>query len=252
VPCSEQLSENLKLISITFFSLSSVQMCERRAMILRRAISSIGDLIFPPRCALCGAGSALHGSVCSDCDARIIRISTDAHFDLPWRVWIARARSCFAHEEPVRHALWSLKYEGIAHSMPFFIAALIDAAKALPAVDLVVPVPMQAQRLIRRGIDPQSIFARSIAGALGVRCDAGILCRAAGVRRQVGLAREERMRNVRSAYSIRPGREARAESRRILIVDDVMTTGATLNECARALMKAGAVSVDSLTVARAI
>ena len=79
-----------------------------------------------------------------------------------------------------------------------------------------------------------------------------VLERVRAVPPQVGLARDEREKNVRGVFAVRAGRRFRIEARRVLVVDDVLTTGATVNDCARALIKAGASEVSALTVARTL
>ena len=162
------------------------------------------------------------------------------------------ARSCFAHDGPIKRALWSFKYEGEMHSFPFFRSSLAEELGGMGDYDLVTAVPMQAGRVVRRGINAAAVLAGGVAKGLGVQFDRADIGRGRSARRQFGLIREERMKNVRGAFLLRPAFEGRVEGRRVLLVDDVMTTGATLNECARALIAAGAESVDALTLARAL
>ena len=215
-------------------------------------LTSIADLIYPPRCPLCGELTELRDAACGACERRLIRLEGAAHVDLPWRIWIGSARSCFAHDGPIKRALWSFKYEGEMHSFPFFRSSLAEELGRMGGYDLVTAVPMQAGRVVGRGINASAVLAGSVARRLGIPFDRAALARGRSARRQVGLLREERMKNVRGAFLPRPAFEGRVEGRRVLLIDDVMTTGATLNECARALIAAGAELVDALTLARAL
>ena len=173
-----------------------------------RILSSLADLVFPPRCPLCGDFHSEGFAPCSRCARRVHLLEGDAHVELPWRVWLGRARSCFAHEEPVRHALWSFKYEGAMHAFEFFRTSLVQEARRMGGYDLVAPVPMQAGRVIARGIDAAHLLARDVAKVQGAAFDAGLLVRRRRARRQVGLTRgegEERERGVRCEEET-PGR----------------------------------------------
>ncbi|MFA4971110.1 MAG: phosphoribosyltransferase family protein [bacterium] len=210
------------------------------------------DLVFPPRCPLCGALAEKSDEPCGDCEPRIARIPGDAFLDLPWRVWLGRARSCFAHEDPVRRALWSFKYEGNIHALRFFVDALARELGGMAGYDVITAVPMQGMRVIRRGVNAAALLARSLAGESDVEFSSCLIGRVRAVRRQVGLSRMQRMENVRGVFAATGRAREIVHDRSVLILDDVMTTGATLNECARALAAAGARSVDALTVARAL
>lgn len=201
---------------------------------------------------MCGERSRSAHSACAGCEPRLNRLASDALIDLPWRVWVGRARSCFAHEDPVRRALWSLKYEGEIFALPFFARELERALGEIGAHDAVTCVPMQGLRVVGRGANAPALLARALARGCGMRFDPGLVVRVRSVERQVGQGRQERIENVRGAFAANAGRAKKIEGRSLLVVDDVMTTGATINECARALMKAGAGRVDAITVARAL
>jgi ComF family protein len=128
-------------------------------------------------------------------------------------------------------------------------AALRQRPQALE-VDLVLPVPLSAARLKERGFNQSWELARRLGRSFGLTCDAGLLQRPVDTAHQVDLSMEERDRNLRGAFMVTPGQRARVAGRRVAVVDDVMTTGATLREATRTLLRAGASSVDVWTVAR--
>ena len=118
------------------------------------------------------------------------------------------------------------------------------------AIDLLVPVPLHVKRLRERGFNQAHLLIRRWAKQEGIPFDGLTLSRSRWTAPQTGLSRSERRKNIKGAFSIR--HPERIKGRKIVLVDDVYTTGATVNECARVLMKAGAEFVDVLTLARAV
>ncbi|HUO04770.1 MAG TPA: ComF family protein [Candidatus Binataceae bacterium] len=116
------------------------------------------------------------------------------------------------------------------------------------AYDIVIPVPLHWRRLWWRGFNQAALLGEEIAARLGRPLDATVMARKRYTSPQTSRHHDERVRNVRSAFVVK--RRDRIKGRRVLLVDDVMTTGATVNECARAILAAGAVRVDVFTLAR--
>jgi ComF family protein len=164
-----------------------------------------------------------------------------------------RARSFASYNLPMRKAIILLKYMGVARLGAWFAERLNEiyqADRVLFPVDAVVPVPLHPLRLRERGYNQAERIARPLAQHLGLPLLPLLLVRTRARPDQLLLSRAERWNSVKGAYAATPG--ARAEKLRVLLVDDVFTTGATLDACARALFAAGAASVYALTVARAI
>jgi ComF family protein len=116
--------------------------------------------------------------------------------------------------------------------------------------DVVVPVPLHRRRLLRRGFNQSALLAAAVSARLGCRLDVATLTRVIATSPQTAQDLDSRRRNVHKAFAVRyPERIA---GLKVLLIDDVLTTGATANECARVLRAAGAGSVDVLTIARAI
>jgi ComF family protein len=126
-------------------------------------------------------------------------------------------------------------------------AAPLLAAATWPS-DLIVPVPLAADKTRIRGYNQAALLARPLADHLGLQCDAGALRRLRELRSQVGLSRAERDANVAQAFLAVGDRVA---GRRVLVVDDTCTTGATLRACAQALHQAGAADVRGFAIAQA-
>jgi len=116
------------------------------------------------------------------------------------------------------------------------------------AVDVIVPMPLHVERRVERGFNQSHEIGRFAAQQVGLPCEPGLLRRARATRPQVGLARNERIENLRDAFRAE-GRGVKG--RRVALLDDVVTTGSTAAEAARALLDAGAAAVDVWAVARA-
>ena len=192
---------------------------------------------------------------------------------LPWRQEGGVCRPCWERlpwvsgyrprEGPLDALLWAADYEGsirlLIHAFKFggidYLAPALGRGMARrlgPLVfahraDLVVPVPLHLWRRLRRGFNQAELLAREIARRSGLPLDTRALRRRRAGRRQLGLSRRERRRSLSGCFAAEP---ARARGRAILLVDDVATTGATLETCARALLDAGARRVVGCVLAR--
>ena len=120
----------------------------------------------------------------------------------------------------------------------------------LEEADLIVPVPLHYFRLVRRGFNQSGWLAAALSKSSGVRLSVDALKRARATPIQGGLSADGRRRNVQGAFRVRNGRKKLVAGKRVLLVDDVMTTGATAEACALTLKRAGATCVDVITLAR--
>ena len=118
---------------------------------------------------------------------------------------------------------------------------------ALDAADFVLPMPLSRQRLAERGFNQSLLLARALAPG---RVDAGLLLRTRHTPPQSALERAERLRNVRGAFAVEPLRAREVAGRQVLLVDDVMTSGASLHAAAEVLLAAGAAAVSAVVLAR--
>jgi len=163
------------------------------------------------------------------------------------------ARSSASYSPKVASAIVLLKYEELVPLGRVFAARLLELARAHAkqcAADVVVPVPLHPARLRERGYNQAELIARPLARELGLPCRSYLLVRTRPRPDKLTLTLRERWRSVRGAFAIRQG--SRVDNLRVLLVDDVLTTGATLDACSRALRRAGASYVAALTVARAV
>ncbi|MFN8626782.1 MAG: ComF family protein [Candidatus Binatia bacterium] len=200
----------------------------------------------PPLCVVCGAPFGTAG----DRDHRCGRcLAAPPSF--------GRARACTVYaaadraDHPLKAALQRYKYApDVSLARPLGRLLAERCPLALRDYSVVMPVPLHVSRLRWRGFNQALLLTRSLVRRAGVPMDPFSLERVRPTRPQVELDHTERQRNVRHAFQVR--RPARVRGQRILLVDDVYTTGATADACSRALMRAGATTVDVLTLARAV
>jgi ComF family protein len=164
-----------------------------------------------------------------------------------------RARSFAVYEGALVRAILLLKYEQIEPLGAWFaerLAGLVKEQGSALAADVVVPVPLHRQRERERGYNQAALLSQPLAKRLRLPHKAVLLMRTRARPEKQVLTLEERWESVRGAFATRPG--SQVDNLRVLLLDDVLTTGATLDACARALLEAGAKSVVGLTVARAV
>ena len=163
------------------------------------------------------------------------------------------ARSFAIYHGPLVQAILLLKFEQIEPLGVWFaeqLAELVQGEGEKLAADVVVPVPLHRQRERERGYNQAALISKPLAKRLRLPHKAVLLMRTRARPDKRILSLEERWGSVRGAFATRPG--SQVDNLRVLLVDDVLTTGATLDACARALREAGAKSVVGLTVARAV
>ena len=161
---------------------------------------------------------------------------------------LVQMRAPLRYAEPTSRLIHRLKYEGqFALARPLAGALIAGWPAWRPAPDLIVPIPLHPRRRRRRGYNQSELLARPLAEAVGVACSATALRRTRHTAPQVGLGPEARAANVQGAF------DAAAEEvagRTILLIDDVLTTGATMTAAAAALLAVGAASVSAYCLAR--
>jgi len=162
-----------------------------------------------------------------------------------------RARSYAAYDGALVRAILLLKFERMEPLGAWFAERLVEVVESEGlGADVVVPVPLHRERERERGYNQADLIAKPLAKRLKLPHRAVLLVRTRPRPDKHVLSLEERWESVRGAFATRPG--SQVDNLRVLLVDDVMTTGATLDACARALLDAGAKSVIGLTVARAV
>jgi ComF family protein len=122
-------------------------------------------------------------------------------------------------------------------------------AELLADADILVPVPLTRRRLLSRRFNQSALLAQEVAHIAHIEVESLALLRVRSTKAQVGLSRQQRRENVANAFAVAPARKDAIASRKVVLIDDVITTGATAEACARALKRAGAARVDVLVLA---
>jgi len=233
--------------------------------LVRKAGSILLDGLMPPQCLACGVLVDRHGGVCADCFGKIGFITRPycricgvpvESFDsddvmcgacVQERPAFRCARAVFAYKDQGRDLVLQLKHADrtdLARHLAPWMAR--EGAEILKTADVIVPVPIHWRRLVARTYNQAALLANIISEVSGKPVLADALERRRATPSQGSLGREARWRNVAGAFvAKRP-----VAGKSVLLVDDVVTTGATADACARALRKAGAVAVDVLALAR--
>ena len=230
---------------------------------------TLRDFVVPPVCLVCEARVAIQGGVCSGCwsQMRFVErpfceilgtpfphdqgegaISPQAIADPPP---FDRLRSSVLYDAFGRSLVSGLKFGDRSDLAPWMAGWMMFAGRELfEKCDAVVPVPLHWRRLHERRYNQSAELARHIAASAGISYRPLVLVRHRATEQQIGLSALARSRNVQGAFRVPPPARPEIEGRRILLVDDVYTTGATVKACARALKRAGVTGIDVLTFAR--
>jgi ComF family protein len=164
-----------------------------------------------------------------------------------------RARAAVRYDDVARTLVHSLKYQDRTDLAPAMGRWMARAGnELLDEADVLVPVPLHWRRGWSRRYNQSGALAKVIGEIVNVPVAGRALARIRATPQQIGLSRSERARNVQGAFQVLAERRAEVEDRRIVLVDDVLTTGATLDACARALLRAKAADVDVLVFARVV
>jgi ComF family protein len=241
------------------------------ARFMRPMLGRLADLVLPPVCISCRIRILSHGLLCGACFAKIdfiappicARLGVPLPYDAGEGSLSAgaiasppvydRARAAARYSDTMRELIQSFKYRDRHEGLPLFARWLAKAgAELLADADLIVPVPLYPARLWWRRFNQSAMLAQAVGRLTGVAVDCFLLKRVKRTASQVGLSADQRRRNVRGAFRVDRARRGRIRGRNVVVVDDVITTGATAEACARALKRAGATKVDVLALARAV
>ncbi len=200
------------------------------------------EFIGDPVCAACGHPfdyAGFEGQLCGACEAK--------------RPPIARTRSALVYNDISRALILALKHGGHTDGVARMASWMAMAGEPLLADQvLVVPVPLHLRRRIKRRFNQSALLGRALAKEYGLSFCPQLLDRARHTPTQAGRNARARHRNVAGAFRIAQKYRERLKGAHILLIDDVRTTGATLNACARPLLAAGCAQVDALTLARIV
>jgi len=237
---------------------------------LRAAMRTAADLVLPPTCLSCRKPVQARG-LCSACwtgmgfitrpycerlgtpfvsDEGGALLSPAANADPPA---YDRARAVARYGDVARELVHVLKYGDrldLARPLGRWMASA--GAELLSDADALVPVPLHWTRLLQRRFNQSALLAQAIRKQARVTVADHILVRSRATRPQYGLARSERARNVQGAFEVEKAARTGVKGQKLVLIDDVLTSGATVDACARALRRAGASRVDVLVLARVV
>ena len=227
-------------------------------MNLQHLTGKLLDWIYPPQCVSCGKPGSLF---CSDCRSELQPVGD--HYCAKCGKPLKQGKSCrlcrtsdfrfqasrapYIYEGPAAALIKKLKYDGCLSLVPILADLLFRFWKELGwEADLIVPVPLSEKRRAQRGFNQSELIGRAFAKKAGIPIEPGALMKIRHTAQQVGLNAEERRENLSGAFA---AEKVMVQGKRILLLDDVMTTGSTFAECSAVLLKAGAGSVICLSVA---
>lgn len=235
---------------------------------VRTAARSVADLIMPPLCLSCHERIASHNALCPPCWSRIdfvrpplcdrlgIPMPFDAGDTMVSAAAVAdpptydRARAVARFDGVMRELVHGMKFSDRHDARQLFSRWLGDAgADLLRDGHVAVPVPLGRARLLARRFNQAALLAQDVARRTGLVYAPLVLQRTRRTRSQVGLTRAQRQDNVAGAFAVDPREAEKIAGRNIILFDDVITTGATVDACARALRRGGAARIDVLALA---
>jgi len=233
-------------------------------------LQSALSLLYPPGCTICGKSIRAGEYLCDQCETKAVRIvapfcqkcsepfegsitNTFACANCAHRtIYFDAAVAAYRGRGIVRQIIHEFKYGRQIHLRHLVArwlnSALDDERLRQSHFDVIVPVPLHPTRQRERGFNQAGLLAELLSAQTSIRCKP-LLERTRYTTTQTALDRSERMENLHNAFRLR--KNANVRGLRVLLVDDVLTTGSTLNECARILKRSGAFSVHAATAARA-
>lgn len=241
-----------------------------------RAVASaafriLADTAFPPRCPSCRGNVAADGNFCAECFPKLRMISaplcdicgipfiipveagTQCPHCLETLPKFDRARAVMVYDNISAPLITALKFHDQWTNVNRMVQMMLATGNSLLAdTDAILPVPLHWRRLIGRKYNQSALLAYGLSKATNIPCVTDVLRRVRPTPPQMRLDRATRLRNVRRAFAVDAAAAAQIKGKTLLLVDDVVTTGATADACARVLKKAGAKEVRVLSLARTV
>lgn len=229
------------------------------------------NLLFPPRCLTCGEWVDDVGGLCAPCWGQITFLRDPAcsicgyPFDyeigddalcpgcIAAKPAYSHARAVFAYDDSSRKLITGFKYGDKTHAAPILANWMVSRGQSiLNEADILIPVPLHWRRLFTRRYNQSALLTQQLGQITGKNILLDGLARTKHNPPQASLSLKERKKNVQGAFTVPTKHRNRLNSKHIILIDDVMTTGATVNACCKALKRAGAGEVSVLTLARTI
>lgn len=242
-------------------------------MSLSDVLNDLSDVMFPPQCLGCNeiirsfdehifcsdCANKIHyvaGSICQICGTTFPDSPAENHLCgdcLEKKPYFFHARAIFSYEDMMVNVIHQFKYKSnisVGEIMASFMASFSFPDIDFADYSLMIPVPLHIKRLRERGFNQSLILARALGQQKNIPVDFSLLKRNKFTLTQTGSNKKERQKNIKGAFDV--SNKKKIINKNIILVDDVYTTGATVNECAKTLTKAGAGKVSVLTLARVL
>lgn len=235
------------------------------------AFRLVAELVYPPRCPSCQTYVAADGNFCAECfhKLRMIDAPMCACCGIPFVIAVEAdtrcpecldtppefdaARAALVYDTVSAPLVAALKFHDQWASLERYVQLMLRAGKPLfEGSELLVPVPLHWRRLLRRKFNQSALLAYGLARETRIACVPEMLQRVVYTKPQMRMTRAQRLRNVKHAFSVPEKMHEMLRNKVVVLVDDVVTTGATANACAKALKSAGARQVRVIALARTV
>lgn len=206
---------------------------------------NILDIIYPKTCGICEEIS--NSYLCNKCKLKlkkILKLKTDQYKDM----YFNSHTYLFKYEEGIRDKLLKYKFRDYSYLYKFFSEIIINNCNLKNNYDIILPVPIHKKRRQKRGYNQSELIAKNVAKNVNIEYSNKVLIKTVNTVPQSTLNQTQRMSNVLGIYKVINSRLI--DKKRILLIDDIFTTGSTVNECSKILKQNGAKSVDILTIAK--
>ena len=252
-------------------ALNSEQKSVHRTGFFPRWLSALADLAMPPVCLNCQVPLVDHHALCASCwaDIDFIRPPLCDRLGLPMPYGVGgdlisaaaaadppiydRARAVGIYTGTLKTLVHDFKFRDRQELRRLFVRWLTETGMPFwPTADLIIPVPLHRGRLLKRRFNQAALLGIALSQNLSIRFAPMLLERTRATPQQVGLTRQQRRDNVRGAFTVSDDRAAALHQAHVVLVDDVITTGATIGACADVLRRQGAARVDVLALALAV
>lgn len=238
---------------------------------MRAIAHQLLNILLPPRCIACGVQVQEAHNVCGVCWKELEFISDprcgSCGFPLEEGAKTgSMCGYCIQHTPPYDAGISILAYNNISkklisefkyadrqHGLPRFVQWMSSFGRpVLESADIIAPVPMHWRRMLARSFNQSALLASAIAKKHKISYQPQLLRRVKHIPPQASLTRKQRLKNIKGAFILNARYKGRLKDKHIVLIDDVITTGATMKECAKALKKSGAAKVSFLTLARVV
>jgi competence protein ComFC len=221
-------------------------------MKVKSTISALIDLLFPPHCIFCGAVIPSGTQICEKCEEEISNIDAVKYMNVPEAGKTILCVVPYSYSGQVRQSIIRFKFQGQKQFASFYgekMGEQIQKSELNLDFDAITSVPISAQRRKSRGYNQSELIARVVANRMGLPYRE-YLMKITDNKEQHKLSQKERQKNVRGVYQ--PLQQEEMIGKNILLIDDIVTTGATLSECALVLFQSGANEVNCAAIAQVV